>query len=251
MNECTVYIDEAGDLGIGKGTRWFVLSAVIVNKEAEKSIREKIAHIKSEINVHEIHLRKITDFNKRAFIVRELSTEPFVYMNIVVDTEKFDKSKIPSPVTAYNYICKYLLQRVSWYLEENKKHADIVLSARGTSRDGELIDYINMKLLPYEWNSINASVFGKVVAKSAAEWDLLQLADVCATTLFLSYEINRYGFSVPCFSMVLRDHLYAKNGKILSYGVKYFVSEMEPNMEELKSTRICTKKERTPGTTTT
>lgn len=87
MNECTVYIDEAGDLGIGKGTRWFVLSAVIVNKEAEKSIREKIAHIKSEINVHEIHLRKITDFNKRAFIVRELSTESFVYMNIVVDTE--------------------------------------------------------------------------------------------------------------------------------------------------------------------
>ena len=27
--KCTVYIDEAGDLGIGRGTHWFVLTAVI------------------------------------------------------------------------------------------------------------------------------------------------------------------------------------------------------------------------------
>lgn len=27
---CTVYIDEAGDLGINRGTQWFILSAVIV-----------------------------------------------------------------------------------------------------------------------------------------------------------------------------------------------------------------------------
>lgn len=32
MSDCTVYIDEAGDLGYQRGTRWFVLSAVIVEK---------------------------------------------------------------------------------------------------------------------------------------------------------------------------------------------------------------------------
>ena len=41
MSDYTVYIDEAGDLGIGRGTRWFVLSAVIVAKEDESAIREK------------------------------------------------------------------------------------------------------------------------------------------------------------------------------------------------------------------
>lgn len=30
---CTVYIDEAGDLGIGRGTRWFVLTAVQLSTE--------------------------------------------------------------------------------------------------------------------------------------------------------------------------------------------------------------------------
>ena len=34
--KCTVYIDEAGDLGIGRGTQWFVITAVIVPKESEK-----------------------------------------------------------------------------------------------------------------------------------------------------------------------------------------------------------------------
>ena len=37
--QCTIYIDEAGDLGINRGTRWFVLTSVIVNKESELNIR--------------------------------------------------------------------------------------------------------------------------------------------------------------------------------------------------------------------
>lgn len=28
MADCTVYIDESGDLGFGHGTKWFVLTAV-------------------------------------------------------------------------------------------------------------------------------------------------------------------------------------------------------------------------------
>lgn len=39
MSDCTVYIDESGDLGIGCGSRWFVLSAVVVDKRAEPSLR--------------------------------------------------------------------------------------------------------------------------------------------------------------------------------------------------------------------
>jgi len=241
MSDYTVYIDEAGDLGINRGTRWFVLSAVLVEKNTEPSIRSKISQIKTRLNINEIHLRKITDFNKRAFITRELNSEVFTYMNVLVDTNKFDKSKIPSPVIAYNYVCKYLLQRVSWFLEDLGKTADIVLSARGTSRDGDLIQYIKDKLLPYPSNSINPAVFNKITAKTAATWDLLQLADVCATTMFLTYQINRYGFSVPCFSFSLYDHLYRRYGKLDSYGIKFFTADMKPNLPELRSTRICAK----------
>jgi len=252
MSDCTVYIDEAGDLGINRGTKWFVLSAVIVNKEDESSIRTNMGQIKTKLNIKEIHLRDIQDFNRRAYIVRELSKEKFVYMNVLVDTDLFDRSKIPTPLIAYNFVCKYLLQRVSWFLEETGKAADIVLSARGTKRDEELIEYINTKLLPYPGNAINEQVFDKVSAKTAATWDLLQLADVCATTMFLTYEVNKsFGFCVPCFSMALKDHLYRKYDKIDSYGIKFFSPTMKPDIKKLRTMRICTKKERTPGATTT
>lgn len=251
VSDCTIYIDEAGDLGINRGTRWFVLSAAIVKKNAEPTIRANMDQIKTKLNVKEIHLRKILDYNRRAYIVRELGNESFTYMNVLVDTTKFDVSKIPDSNVAYNYVCKYLLQRVSWYLRDNNMTGDIVLSARGTSRDGELIEYIQEKLLPYPGNSIDATVFGKITAKTAASWDLLQLADVCATTMFLTYEINGFGFCTPCFSMALQNHLYQKNGRVDSYGIKFFTSDMKPDVNELRNLRVCAKKERTPGATTT
>lgn len=251
MSDYTVYIDEAGDLGINRGTKWFVLSAVIVEKNCEARIRSRLSAIKTRLNIQQIHLRKIADFYKRALVVRELNGENFVYMNVLVDTSKFDITKIPNASVAYNYVCKYLLQRVSWFLEAEGKTADVVLSARGTSRDGELIQYIQDKLLPYSGNSINASVFNKISAKSAGSWDLLQLADVCATTMFLTYEVNGYGFTTPCYSAAMQEHLYRKNGKLDSYGIKFFTSDMKPDVAELRDTRICAKRERTPGATTT
>lgn len=251
MSSHTVYIDEAGDLGFGQGTKWFVLTAVVVAKNDEPSIRLKLNQIKSHLNVKEIHLRKIREFMRKAYIAKELSSEEFTYMNVLVDTTKFDTRKIPNPMIAYNFVCKYLLQRVSWYLAEKGFTADLVLSSRGTSRDGELITYIKDKLFPYTANDIDATLFDHVTAKASGSWDLLQLADVCATTMFNAYEPNLYGFCVPCFSLALKEHLYRRNKAVESYGIKFFTREMRPDLVELRKLRICTKKERTPGATTT
>lgn len=38
MEKRTVYIDESGDFGKGKGTKWFVITAVIVKEEKEEEI---------------------------------------------------------------------------------------------------------------------------------------------------------------------------------------------------------------------
>ena len=241
MSDYTVYIDEAGDLGINRGTKWFVLTAVIVAKEAEPKIRENIKQIKTKLNLNELHFRKIKDFNKRSFIVRELSEETFIYMNVLVDTSKFDEEKIPNSIIAYNYVCKYLLQRASWYLRDIGGIADIVLSARGTARDGELIDYIQNKLIPYDYNRIHSGAFERVSAKTASTWDLLQLADICATSMFFTYEINGFGFCLPCFTSALAPHLYTVNNKLDSYGIKYFTNAMKPDVDDLKSRRICLK----------
>lgn len=247
----TVYIDESGDLGVKRGTQWFVLSAVIVPKDEEKNIRSIINNIKKTLNVKEIHLQKISDYFKRGYIAHELSAANFVYINVIFDTNKFDTSKIPDSLIAYNYLCKYLLQKVSIYLEDNHCIADVVLSARGTSRDQELIDYIQEKLLPYPRNKINKKCFNKIEAKTAGEWDMLQLADVCATTTYLSHAKSKFGFCIPCFAKALSGHLFRKYGKTYPYGIKYFTADMRPAEDILRNNCICKKKERTSGTTTT
>ena len=88
MADCTLYIDEAGDLGIGKGTDWFVLAGILVNKSDEKDIRLKIKDIRSKINVNEIHFRKMVSFEKKSYVVSELSKCNFKYITIIADTRK-------------------------------------------------------------------------------------------------------------------------------------------------------------------
>lgn len=239
VSEYTAYIDEAGDLGVAKGTKWFVLTAVLVKKDQESEIRAKMRLIRDKLNISEIHFRKISDFKKKAFVIRSLEEHEFTYMNILVDTQLFDKTKIPNAIIAYNYICMFLLQRISSFLEENHVIGDVVLSARGTSRDGELIQYIQEKLLPYPNNRISQAVFNNISAKTSVSWDMLQLADVCATSMFLTYEPNEYGFTIPCFSSVLKNHLYHKNGKIKNNGLTFFTPQMEPNSTDIKKSRIC------------
>lgn len=52
--KCTVYIEEAGDLGVNRGTQWFVLTAVIISKDAESHMRSILKNIKSDLNLSDI-----------------------------------------------------------------------------------------------------------------------------------------------------------------------------------------------------
>jgi len=184
-------------------------------------------------------------------LVRELNEEEFTYVNIIADTNKFDRLKIPSSTIAYNYMCRMLLERVSWFLRDTNRTADIVLSARGTSRDGELLEYIKEKLISYGNNQITSEVFRSITAKTANSWDMLQLADVCSTTTFLAYEINGWGFRTPCYFNVLKNHVYKHNGKVMRYGIKYFTDDMIPNQEDINCNYPCKAKERTSGAAST
>lgn len=242
MIESAVYIDEAGDLGSNRGTRWFVLSAVIVDKSDEPIIRSKMESLKNRLNIKTIHLRDIKDFYKRALITKVADDFRFTYVNVITDTNLLDPERL-SANAAYNFQCKILLERVSWFLKDTGRTADIVLSARGTSRDSELTAYITDKLLPYPHNNIESSYIRKVSAKSAGSWDLLQLADICATTTFLAHEINACGFRTPCFLRALQHHLYNRSGEVMSYGLKYYLSSGDIKEDVLSCEWPCKKKE--------
>lgn len=238
--QCTVYIDESGDLGVNRGTKYFVITAVIVDKDEEESILKTIRSIKNVLNVQKIHMRETRNFNKQSYIVRELNKHEFIYTNVVVDTEKLTRK---DSTIIYNYACRILLERVSWCMRDTNRRGTVILSARSTSRDNDLINYIKNQLLNTSNPTVKISnVFDDIIAKQFGSWDLLSLADVCATSTFWSFEKNSLGFTQPCFSKAMSSHLYRYGKDIWNYGLKYYSKDMEADLEELKLLMPCAEK---------
>ena len=68
---------------------------------------------------------------------------------------------------------------------------------------------------------------------------MLQLADVCATSMFKAYEINSYGFVTPCHMSNLKNKLYTYNGSFDKYGLKFYKEEMKPDTTYFDNHRLC------------
>lgn len=234
--KCKVYIDESGDLGICKGTVWFVLTAVIIKEADEKKIRSTITGIKDKLNLKVLHFRDIREFNKRLYIVNAIKDLPFTTINIIVDTTKLD---LPDGNMAYNYLSRILLERVSWYLRDEGLCADVCFSSRNTKKDNQLASYLNDKILNYGWNEIAPDTIISVSTKKMEQYDMLQFADACAASMFKAYEPDTMGFIYPCFMNTLKPHLYKRNGRTLSYGVKFYKKEMKPDPDFIKKHAPC------------
>ena len=234
---CNVYIDEAGDLGIGKGTRWFIITAVVVKNKDEAKIRAVMSNIRTRLNLGEIHLRKLHDFYKTSYIVSQIKDEPFAIINVLLDTRK---SHLEDSAKTYNFMCRLLLERVSWYLSDNNSVGNVTFSSRGTSRDGELIEYIK-GIIAYPSNEVK-NVFQNVNCKTPRMWEMLQLADICATSMFRAYEVNSYGFLTPCFMSNLKHKIYSRGGHVNKYGLKYYSDDMIPASTYFDAHKLCNKK---------
>lgn len=248
----TIYIDEAGDLGIGRGSRWFILTGVIVNNSKETELLNLVRAVKTDFGLKEIHFNKITGFYKEMAIVSRLSEGNYLTVNVVVDTQQITITPTYGGdiySLTYNTACRYLLERYSWFLRSKGAVGTVVLSSRGSSRDGDLISYIKSKLIPNSSNSVSSRITS-VSAFPAKSRNLLQLADVCASSIYHAYEPNKYGQICPCFASQLSKHLVTYNGSLMGYGLKYYAVCMKPPIEYFKSMSICPiKKDESPERT--
>lgn len=73
--EYNVYIDESGDEGIKRGSEWFILTAIIVPKEYDLTLSNKIVKIKNAMNMarkEQLHWNKILKYDKKIQIIYDL-----------------------------------------------------------------------------------------------------------------------------------------------------------------------------------
>ena len=223
-----VYIDESGDLGYKRGSSWFCMAAVIIKEEDETEIVRKIRRIKERMDLAVIHFVKIKEFPRRSFIVNELAKERFAVLSVVADTDRLEIAK-KSTLLAYDHISLLLMEEISRYLKNNGMIGKVMFSARGSKKDEELAGYLK-GLLNSKNNQIDEKHIRTIAYKKASEWDMLQLADICASSLFKAHEADDYGFRYPCFIHRLDSHFRCDDKMAENHAIRYY-----PESEKISS----------------
>ena len=128
MKEYNIYIDESGDEGIKKGSKYFILTALIIDKEKDLETAKNVDIIKHNLEMDikkQLHWKLIKGLPNKNMIMDIVGTLDITIINVIVDTKCI--RLIPSN-NIYNYFSGYLYERICWYMNEHKGVANIHIS---------------------------------------------------------------------------------------------------------------------------
>lgn len=114
--EYNVYVDESGDEGINKGSKFFILTAIIVDKEKDLEISKSVDQIKENLEMNiktQLHWKLLKGFPNKKMIMETISKLDVTIINIIVDTTNI--KRIASN-NIYNFFSGYLYERICWFM---------------------------------------------------------------------------------------------------------------------------------------
>ncbi len=216
MKEYNAYIDESGDEGIRKGSKFFILTAILVEKEKDLEISKTVDDIKREIEINiksQLHWNRIKGLPNKIMIMKKIEELDLLIVNIIIDTSKMNI--LPSK-EIYNYFFGYLCERICWIMREKKAIANIYISSRPNLKKDSLIKYLkaNSKKHTIDYSKVNDI---KILPNKNKK--LLQLSDCCCSALG---QALKYCDNTHCYyTSILFSKYYHKSKNYLSYGFKY------------------------------
>ncbi len=216
MEEYNVYIDESGDEGINKGSKYFILTAIIVKKTKDLETSRVVDKIKENLEMDkksQLHWKLLKGLPNKNMIMTLVSNLDIKIVNVIIDTRCI--KVIPSN-SIYNYFSGYLYERICWYMNKINGLANINISSRGNLSKTKLSAYLNNK--NHKKFNIDASRIKGIKIIPNGRKKLLQLADCCCSALFQALKYNNKTHYE--YINKIKDKLYIKNNNLLSYGLK-------------------------------
>lgn len=223
MEEYNVYIDESGDEGIKKGSKYFILTAIIVKKEKDLEIAKNVDVIKQNLEMDikkQLHWKLLKGLPNKNMIMDIVGTLDITIINVIVDTKCI--KLIPSN-NIYNYFSGYLYERICWYMNEHNGIANINISSRGNLSKQSLSNYLNNN--NHKKFNIDIAKIKSIKIVPNERKRLLQLADCCCSALFQALKYNNeihYNYVTK-----KKEKIYYKNNNYLSYGLKLVPSDSQ------------------------
>lgn len=216
MEEYNVYIDESGDEGINKGSKYFILTAIIVKRTKDLETSRVVDKIKENLEMDkksQLHWKLLKGLPNKNMIMTLVSNLDIKIVNVIIDTRCI--KVIPSN-SIYNYFSGYLYERICWYMNKINGLANINISSRGNLSKTKLNAYLNNK--NYKKFNIDTSRIKGIKIIPNGRKKLLQLADCCCSALFQALKYNNKTHYE--YINKIKDKLYIKNNNLLSYGLK-------------------------------
>lgn len=138
--EYNVYIDESGDEGIKRGLKFFILTAILVEKDKDNGISKCVDVIKENLELSiksQLHWNSVKGYPNKIMIMSSIKEMDIVIINIIIDTTKivFINSN-----DIYNHFSGYLYERICWFVRDRQAVANINISSRGENLSKRKID---------------------------------------------------------------------------------------------------------------
>ena len=211
---------KVGDEGINRGGEWFILTAIIVPKDHDTILSNKIVAIKNAMGMNrkdQLHWNKILKYDKKIQIIYSLISENFKIIHVAINTYKINKLK---PKDIYPYFMSYLIERVSSYVSINKGTCNIFISTRHDNNKTKNT-YLKAELTSKRrYHHISTKCINDIKFIDNRDRNLLQLADVCCSSFSqaIKYNTNQEWEYV----LKLKSNLWSLHGKLIGYGIKFY-----------------------------
>jgi len=223
--EMYAYIDESGDEGIGgKGTKWFVITALIASQEEATALGYAYHRIKQRINLGAdkvLHWAELSHPRKKA-VIEELANSGFSICSVLVDTQHPDIINTSPKLSGrrlYFYTFRRLVERVTWYCDDKGYKVRLYPENKAGIKYKELNDYLNYIQSQSDCEIRKGCILG-VQPKAKSQSNLLQLADCVCGAAYNAIEY-KYGVIEDSYLLALKDKLYRRGDKVFGYGIKF------------------------------
>jgi hypothetical protein len=211
----------------GGSSHWFSVSVRRNNDNGLVASRDLILKMLRRHQVRDIHFAKFKHAQKRA-IVTEMARLPIRLSSVLSCKKHIPSGSYKPKHSLYFYLTRYLIERVSWLCQAEKKDTGrvrLVFSNRGGVSYDELRDYFN-KLKSHkttiDWRHIDPKLLESRPHTALAG---LQFADCAARAFAEAVEPNEYGDFILDYAEILRPVVYNYDGNYGAYGVKTLCKE--------------------------
>lgn len=220
------FIDESGQRAVTlRSSRYFVMSAVLINPNALPRASTTLATLRSDLNRdpgHELHWQQIKSHEQKVHVARTIGASHYLHLCSVVVVKNEFRSALPHEDYAYLYTLRLLLERMSWWARSTNVVLEYTLAHVVRFKLSALRRYENklrqLQDCSIEWAHLDPHG-GRLDQPRNLEY--LQLADLTASATAQAFEPGNHEVTERRYLFEIRPRIYCPSDRaITSYGLK-------------------------------